>query len=96
MGCALASALETGEYLAVEPTLANERDLTHLLLRPTQPVAARHKREHQRSPASVLSQGTDLSRHSRDEIETVALALKQSAAKDARVEKHLRRPFEIT
>jgi IS30 family transposase len=38
-------------------------------------VAAGHEREHQRTLASVLPQGTDVSRWRREEIEAVAAAL---------------------
>ncbi len=46
-----------------------------LFLRSAKPVAARHQREHQRAPAPVLSQGTDLSAHGADTLAAVAATL---------------------
>ena len=46
-----------------------------LLRRPTQPLAARDEREHQRVLRQYFPKGTDLSRWSADEIEAVAAAL---------------------
>ena len=47
-----------------------------LLLRPQQPVATRHEREHQRTAAASTSpRGTDLAAHGPSELEAVAAAL---------------------
>ena len=46
-----------------------------LLLRSSQPMAARHQREHQRAAAPVLSKGYRSQRTQRDDLEAVALAL---------------------
>ena len=63
-----------------------------LLRRPPQPLAASHQREHERSLAAVLPNGTDLSRWNADEIEAVATALKQATAEDPRLEDARRGP----
>jgi hypothetical protein len=43
-----------------------------LLLRPAQPVAARHEREHQRALAQYFPKGTDLGMHTADDLSAVA------------------------
>jgi hypothetical protein len=56
-----------------------------LLLRPTQPMAARHEREHQRAATPIVfPEGHHLSRHSRDELEAVAAALNRRPRKTLR------------
>ena len=46
-----------------------------VLLRPAQPLAARHQREHQRAAAPVLPQGHRPRRHRPDDLDAVAAAL---------------------
>jgi len=52
-----------------------------LLLQPGQPLAARPQREHQRSAPSILSKGTDLSRHGADLLDAVAAELNERPRK---------------
>jgi hypothetical protein len=53
----------------------DRRGRASLLLRSSQPMAARHRREHERDAAPVFPKGTDLSMHNAGEIASVAAAL---------------------
>ena len=61
--------------LAQHAQLTNRHRAGDLLLRPTQPMAARHQREHQWLLRQYFPKGTDLSRHSLGDLDAVALAL---------------------
>ena len=58
---------------ALRPRDVHRRDRhPSVLRRPPQPMATRHQREHQRTAAPILPKGTDLSRWSTDDLESVA------------------------
>ena len=78
----LRRSLTWGQGTEITPRAVADPDRpAGLLLRSTQPVAARHQPEHQRAAAPVLPKGTDLSRHSADDLAAVAATLNSHAAR---------------
>jgi hypothetical protein len=72
---------DRGKELSGTPVRAGDRD-QGVLRRPALAVAAADEREHQRPVASVLPQGTDLSRWTAEDLEAVAHALNNRPRKD--------------
>ena len=70
--------METGRHRCRHP---------NLILRPPLALAARHQREHQRTAASVLSEGTDLSVYSAADLDWVAAELNDRPRKRLAFEK---------